>query len=151
MCTPFKCGSCLQCRTHPHYELQHLHQPLRFPGEVSQGHWSQKPCPGCDITGLDPLCLGGGAGGSPALCPKAGASLPPQAFSSFRPEVEGPLPLLQVWMWALSSLRWPPSCPVPAAVFSVLSPEGLAHCPLPPPPCKADDSPGYSKILAGSA
>lgn len=36
-CTPFQCDSRLQCRTHPHYQLQHLHQPLGFPGDVSQG------------------------------------------------------------------------------------------------------------------
>ena len=139
----------------PSHELQHLHQPPPppiSPATSARVTDPRTPAQGMTSQGWTHSAPGlGGGARSTALCPKAGASLPPQGFSSFGPEVEGPLPLLQVWMWALSSLRWPPSCPVPAAVFSALSSGGLAQCPLPPPPCEADDSPGYSEILAGSA
>ena len=40
---------------------------------------------------------------------------------------------------------------MPTDVFLVPSPGGLAQCPLPPPHCEADDSPGYSEVLAGSS
>lgn len=50
-CTPFKCGSRLQCCTHPHYELQHLHQPLCFPGTSTRVTDPRSPAQGATSQG----------------------------------------------------------------------------------------------------